>query len=96
MRLAVLLYLSNYDSYGYDLVKIIGQIFNTPSGTIYPLLYKLTDDNLVETYIVDETEGGIRKYYKLNQKGREVLQKELLEWEEFISTYQQFFKKYRK
>lgn len=95
LRLAVLLFLKRQDSYGYDLVRQVGEIFNTPAGTIYPILYKLTDDELVDTYLQESNEGGVRKYYKLNQKGFEVLQKEFDQWQAFSAACEQFVAKYK-
>jgi PadR family transcriptional regulator, regulatory protein PadR len=95
LRLTVLLFLKSQDSYGYDLVRQVGEIFNTPAGTIYPILYKLTDDELVDTYLQESNEGGVRKYYKLNQKGFEILQKEFDEWDKFTTSYQSFVDQYR-
>lgn len=95
LRLAVLLFLKKQDSYGYDLVRQVGDVFNTPAGTIYPILYKLTDDDLVDTYLQESNEGGVRKYYKLNQKGLEILEKEFKEWDKFTTSYQSFVYKYR-
>lgn len=94
LRLAVLLFLKSQDSYGYDLVRQVGEIFNTPAGTIYPILYKLADDELVDTYLQESNEGGVRKYYKLNQTGKDTLQKELEEWKTFSTAYQEFVDKY--
>ena len=95
LRLAVLLFLKRQDSYGYDLVRQVGEIFNTPAGTIYPILYKLTDDELVDTYLQESNEGGVRKYYRLNQNGLDTLQKEFAEWQAFSKLYQEFVDKYK-
>jgi DNA-binding PadR family transcriptional regulator len=45
---------------------------------------------LVETYLQESREGGARKYYKLNQKGKQAVKKESKEWERLIKKYQQF------
>jgi len=90
LRLAILSILQDKDIYGYDLVKQIGENFDITAGTLYPILYKLTDENLVETYLQESREGGARKYYKLNQKGKQAVKKESKEWERLIKKYQQF------
>ena len=83
MRLAVLSVLSKKPEYGYEVTKILGAVFNTPAATIYPILYKLVDDDLVETRLSDESEGGIRKYYALNEKGKQEYQELLSDWANF-------------
>jgi len=92
LRLAILMILQKKDIYGYDLIKQIGENFDITPGALYPILYKLTDDNLVETYLQESSEGGVRKYYKLNQKGKDAAKQELEDWENLIKKYQKFLK----
>lgn len=92
LKLAVLHYLSKTDHYGYEIVKDLGEYFDTPNSTIYPLLYKLLEEGLLDTYLVDEdSQGGIRKYYKINQQGRIELTKLQKEWDFFQQKIKEFF-----
>jgi PadR family transcriptional regulator PadR len=38
-------------------------------GTIYPLMRRLQNDGLVETYLVESSAGPSRKYYRLTPAG---------------------------
>ncbi len=40
------------DKYGYELVEEVSKIVNVNEGTIYPILKRLTNDNLFETYLL--------------------------------------------
>lgn len=64
--------------YGYQIIselkdKSNGR-FSLKEGTLYPVLYRLEDDNLVESRW-SEAEGKKvpRKYYLLTDKGRQAL-----------------------
>ena len=52
-------------------------------GTLYPLLRKLKNDGMCETYLSDESGGPPRKYYRLIDKGREAGRRLRQEWENF-------------
>lgn len=90
LRIAILYLLSKEDMYGYDLISKIGELFEVKAGSLYPVLYKLADEDLVETYLQESNEGGARKYYKLNAKGKKTFQKEAKEWNDLVSKYQEF------
>jgi PadR family transcriptional regulator PadR len=93
LRVGILHLLSKNDMYGYDLVAKIGDFFEVTSGSVYPILYKLSDEELVETYLQESSEGGARKYYKLNKKGIKTFKEELKEWNGLIGKYQKFIQK---
>ena len=61
--------------YGYDLMKAAG----LKSGTLYPLLGRLEDEELVASAWETPREDGQRprKYYRLTAKGAEVARLEL-------------------
>lgn len=82
---------SKKDMYGYELVEEVSQIVDVNEGTIYPILKRLTNEGLFETYLEESTEGPIRKYYHITVKGS-VRQKEILkEWKVFSSSINKFF-----
>jgi len=82
---------SKKDMYGYELVEEVSQIVDVNEGTIYPILKRLTNEGLFETYLEESTEGPIRKYYHITAKGN-IRQKEILkEWKVFSSSINKFF-----
>ncbi len=71
------------DCYGYELVEAISNKIEIAEGTIYPLLRRLTVDGVFSTYLKESTEGPPRKYYKLTERGREMLADLTDEWMRF-------------
>ena len=88
LEICVLSQLVCEDRYGYELTENISKTMTIAGGTLYPILRKLKEDELVTTYLVDSGAGPARKYYRLTQKGRarQIQLKE--EWEEFTHAVQ--------
>jgi PadR family transcriptional regulator PadR len=83
LELCVLSALARRDAYGYELAEKISSRIEIAEGTLYPLLRKLKNDGLCDTYLSDESGGPPRKYYRLTEKGRQSGQKLRQEWESF-------------
>lgn len=86
LELCVLSQLTKEDRYGYQLTDAISQEMAIAPGTLYLVLKRLKEEELVETYLVESGEGPARKYYHLTDSGRahqEILQKE---WMEFVDA----------
>lgn len=74
VELVVLTVLLEKDMYGYEITKAIsdksnGQ-YNLPLGTLYPVLYRFVENG----YLSDKdtiVNKRLRKYYHLEDKGRE-------------------------
>jgi PadR family transcriptional regulator PadR len=86
LDLCVLSVLRYKDYYGYNLVTKIAEFIEITEGTVYPLLKRLRDNELVSTYLEKSTDGAPRKYYKITEKG--LIEYELLyaEWREFRTS----------
>ena len=81
--LVVLGVLMQGDMYGYEIVKAIkeksGGNYDIPLGTLYPVLYRYIENG----YLSDRDEivnKRLRKYYHIEEKGREF-------YEELLSEY---------
>lgn len=85
-RLLVLSLLNEKSYYGYELIKTLKQrsndVFDMKEGTLYPILHKLENDELI-TSSNQEVSGRVRKVYSITDKGIKVLAKEKEEWREF-------------
>mgnify|MGYP001221501292 CR=1 FL=1 len=92
LELCVLSLIAQQDRYGYELVELISRNIEIAEGTIYPLLRRLTKDGLCTTYLVESMEGPPRKYYRLTPAGREMQQRLLGEWEQFVRGVQNVVK----
>jgi PadR family transcriptional regulator PadR len=75
LELCILNDIRNRKMYGYEIVRrlcrIEGMIIS--EGSIYPILRRLRRNGLVETFMQDSPEGPTRKYYKLTEKGRDIV-----------------------
>lgn len=85
LEMCVLHQLMNKDQYGYELTETISASMSLATGTLYLILKRLKDDELVETYLVESSDGPARKYYHITDKGKEVAQAQKNEWKEFVS-----------
>ena len=85
-RLLVLKLLNEKSFYGYELIKTLKErsndVFDMKEGTLYPILHKLENDELI-TSSNQEVSGRVRKVYTITEKGTRVLAKEHEEWREF-------------
>lgn len=78
------------DLYGYQLVYRINEVIQVNEGTIYPLLKRLSNDHLLESYLKESTEGPPRKYYHITSLGLARYEALLEEWTNFsesVNTY---------
>ena len=77
--LAVLTLLTE-KKYGYELLKEMNSLgFDLSQDTLYPLLRRLDDQNLLDSeWVVDTTRP--RKYYSINDDGTNLLHELKSEW----------------
>lgn len=55
-------------------------------GTLYPLLTRLKNDELLSYEWMESTQGPPRKYYKLTPKGEDFLKELEVSWRELNET----------
>ena len=88
LELCVLSQLIDADRYGYQLTDAISKEMSIAPGTLYLVLKRLKEEELVETYLVESEEGPARKYYHLTEKGKEHQATLVKEWNEFVKAVQ--------
>ena len=88
------------ETYGYEIITELNKkasvLGYAKEGTIYPILYRLQEAELIQCRLAPAAaNGGSKKYYSLTNKGREVLDELILFWasyescvNDFIATYQ--------
>ena len=75
--------------YGYEIIQYLDTIskgyYRLKEGTLYPILYRLEDNNWVENYrIIDDSKRSVpRKYYKITIQGKIELENQLNSWKNF-------------
>lgn len=83
----VLAVLEKGESYGYQLVKDISEFIEITESTLYPILKRLEQTEML-TVFTQEHNGRLRKYYKITDKGRDKVTDLLNEWSEIVKIYQ--------
>ena len=86
LELCALSVVNRGDCYGYELVNRISKCMEVTEGTIYPLMKRIRDSGLIESYIVESPEGPPRKYYRITEAGKEELGRLSEEWFEFTKS----------
>jgi PadR family transcriptional regulator PadR len=86
LELSILKLLDEEDQYGYSIMtevdKRSNQKLTLKEGTLYPILYRLEDQDYIESYWKTEEElrSKPRKYYQLTKKGK-------MYFEEMLEVY---------
>jgi PadR family transcriptional regulator PadR len=81
----VLALLRDHDQYGFELTRTLAQAdaLVTSEGTVYPLLSRLRNDGLVETFWQESSQGPPRRYYRISNEGRRALASFTVQWHKF-------------
>jgi len=80
----ILSILEKYDSYGYEIAKIIEDVskenINLNEATLYIALKRLLKDDKISSYKQKNKKGISRRYYRLNDLGKKQLIQFRKEW----------------
>ena len=86
LDICVLAAIKYQDSYGYQIVKDMKPYMQISESTLYPILRRLEEGNLLTVYSVEHN-GRLRKYYHITDKGMSRLEEFTDEWKEIMSVY---------
>jgi PadR family transcriptional regulator, regulatory protein PadR len=88
LDLAVLAVVAEEDGYGYDVVRRLreGGLTEVGDASVYGTLRRLFTAGALTSYVVPSDEGPHRKYYGVNDRGREVLKEMVEQWNGFAET----------
>ena len=102
LEMILLCLIGRKETYGYEIITELNNsaasvLGYAREGTIYPILYRLQDADLIQCRLAPAiANGGSKKYYSLTSKGREVLNELIQFWtnyevcvDRFIMSYQQ-------
>ncbi len=95
LEFCILLIISKDEVYPSDILKELKD-FNliVVEGTLYPLLSRLKDGGLLEYKWVESKTGPPRKYYKLTDSGKKVLNQLKENWKQLSKSIQSLINKY--
>ncbi len=89
-ELLLLSLLEQRPRHGYDLSKLIearsGGSLRFHVTTLYPLLYRLEEEGLVQGKWVEKPQQRRRRCYHLTPQGRKVLAQQRRNWQEFVAA----------
>ncbi|MBW3577212.1 MAG: PadR family transcriptional regulator [Actinobacteria bacterium] len=88
LDLAVLAVLAAEDGYGYDIVRRLREsgLDGIGDASVYGTLRRLFHSGLLTSYVKPSDEGPNRKYYALNDAGRDQLEVAAKDWRRFAET----------
>ena len=81
----ILAILKENDSYGYSIIKMVKELSDNElvwtEGMLYPVLHRLEEQELIESYWNSSETGRKRKYYRINEAGLRELELQKRQWE---------------
>ncbi len=88
LDLAVLAVVEQEDGYGYDVVRRLRDagLEDVGDASVYGTLRRLYLAGKLTSYVVPSDEGPHRKYYGINQAGRDALAAGAKGWQRFADT----------
>jgi PadR family transcriptional regulator PadR len=87
LEYCILLIINKKATYAPDIIKELKQAnLIVVEGTLYPLLTRLKNDNLLSYQWAESNQGPPRKYYEITDLGRESLRELEKSWEEIQNT----------
>ena len=84
IELCVMKLLSKKEMSTYEVLEIISTDLDVNENTVYPILRRLTNDNILDVKKHNIGVGAPRKFYCLTEDGSEKLVKQESEWYNFI------------
>ena len=87
LEYCILLIINKKATYAPDIIKELKEAnLIVVEGTLYPLLTRLKNDNLLAYQWVESNQGPPRKYYEITELGQKFLLELEKSWEEIQST----------
>ncbi len=84
----LLLILEESPNYGYAIVRELKQktdgLLRLGEGTVYPVLYRMEERGVLESFWQEGPNGRKRKYYRVAQKGKKALASNLSQWDYLV------------
>lgn len=90
IEMLILKLLSESDMYGYQMTQELKKrstgIYTLLEGSMYPILYRLSDQEYISFYEQKITPRQSRIYYHLEDKGIKYLKQLLTDYEQFLGV----------
>lgn len=91
VEFAVLLQVSNGETYGYELQKELNRadVFHVSESTLYPVFSRLLKEGALKCRKMKSESGPPRSYYQITPLGLQRLQEMNCAWGEFAQYFRQ-------
>ncbi len=87
LEYCILLIIKEKEAYTSEIIEILKNVnLIVVEGTLYPLMTRLKNDNLVSYRWIESSQGPPRKYYTITNIGNKFLQEIEKSWEEINQT----------
>ena len=100
LEMVLLCLIARKETYGYELITELNKngadaLGYEREGTVYPILYRLQEAELVRCRVVPAAaNGGSKKYYSITEKGRETLDEMIVFWDGYTVCVNGFVEQY--
>ena len=92
LEYCIMLLLHKEPAYASDIIQKLKEArLIVVEGTLYPLLTRLKNDDLLSYEWIESTQGPPRKYYKLTEKGQAQLNLYKIEWKNYSTKIGSMF-----
>lgn len=84
------------ETYGYEILTELNEsgaavLGYAKEGTVYPILYRLQEAELIQCRIAPAAaNGGSKKYYSITEQGRETLRELIAFWQRYTVCVDHF------
>ncbi|MDO4650041.1 MAG: PadR family transcriptional regulator [Eubacteriales bacterium] len=101
LEMILLCLIAKKETYGYEIITELNDngaavLGYAKEGTIYPILYRLQEADMIKCRVAPAAaNGGSKKYYSLTPKGRETLNELIDFWDDYKNCVNGFITAYR-
>ncbi len=85
LEMCILYVINEKDMYGFEVIEKLSKAIDVNDNTVYPILRRLTSQDLFITYEKQTNLGAPRKYYRITKTGIKKLNQSLDEWKTFLN-----------
>lgn len=92
LELCILLIIQNKERvYGFELLEVLEKLnLNLKEGTLYPMLNRMTTDNILcAVWDTENVKGHPRKYYSLAKDGKRMIKEMREEFDRMVCIYKE-------
>jgi PadR family transcriptional regulator PadR len=87
LEYCILSVLSDGDAYASDIINRLKEVkMIVVEGTLYPLLTRQKNAELLSYRWEESTQGPPRKYYSITEKGKKILESMDISWNELVDS----------